>query len=146
VVVQEVLADLQKEIEQRQALVSVQPPLPAVLGHDKTVGVVVTHLLGNALKFVAAGVRPRVRIWAEDQGERIRLVVEDNGIGIAPAYHERIFRVFERLHATEAYSGTGIGLAVVRKAVQRMNGRVGVQSEPGRGSCFWIELPRSAVE
>lgn len=71
----------------------------------------------------------------------VRLWVEDNGIGIAPEYQERIFRVFERLHGIETYPGTGIGLAIVRKGMERMGGRVGVESQPGRGSRFWIELP-----
>jgi signal transduction histidine kinase/CHASE3 domain sensor protein len=72
----------------------------------------------------------------------IRLWVEDNGIGIAPEYHERIFRVFERLHGVETYPGTGIGLAIVRKGIERMGGRVGVESKLGQGSRFWIELPQ----
>ncbi|MBD0344871.1 MAG: hypothetical protein ICV63_08605 [Coleofasciculus sp. Co-bin14] len=72
----------------------------------------------------------------------IRLWVEDNGIGIAPEYQERIFRVFERLHGVETYPGTGIGLAIVRKGIERMGGRVGVESQLGQGSRFWIELPQ----
>jgi signal transduction histidine kinase len=67
--------------------------------------------------------------------------VEDNGIGIDPTHQERVFGVFERLHQNDAYPGTGIGLAIVRKAVERMGGRVGVRSTPGEGSRFWIELP-----
>jgi signal transduction histidine kinase len=67
--------------------------------------------------------------------------VEDNGIGIAKEHQERIFGVFERLHRPEAYPGTGIGLAIVRKAMERMGGRAGVESEPGRGSRFYLELP-----
>ena len=76
-------------------------------------------------------------------GDHVRLEVADNGIGIEPVFQEKIFKVFERLHSTEAYPGTGIGLAIVRKGVERMNGRVGVISELGQGSCFWIELPKT---
>ncbi|HAJ63652.1 MAG TPA: ATP-binding protein [Cyanobacteria bacterium UBA8543] len=74
--------------------------------------------------------------------QRVRLWIQDNGIGIAPEYHERIFRVFERLHGVETYSGTGIGLAIVRKGIERLSGQVGVESRPNQGSCFWIELPQ----
>jgi len=78
-------------------------------------------------------------------GGRVRLWIEDNGIGIAPEHHERIFRVFERLHRATDYPGTGIGLAIVRKAMERMGGSVGVESALGRGSRFWIELPAGAT-
>ena len=71
----------------------------------------------------------------------IRLWIEDNGIGIAPEYYQRIFRVFERLHGVETYPGTGIGLAIVRKGVERMGGEVGIESQANVGSRFWIELP-----
>jgi light-regulated signal transduction histidine kinase (bacteriophytochrome) len=73
----------------------------------------------------------------------LRPTVEDNGIGIAPEHHERIFRVFERLHRSSDYPGTGIGLAIVRKAMERMGGTSGVESQLGQGSRFWIELPRA---
>jgi len=70
----------------------------------------------------------------------VRLWVEDNGIGIAPENRERIFGAFERLHSKQAYPGTGLGLAIVRKGAERMGGRVGVESEQGKGSRFWVEL------
>jgi signal transduction histidine kinase len=100
---------------------------------------VLANLLSNALKFVAPGITPRVRLWAEERPELVRLWVEDNGIGIAPEHHERVFRVFERLNGRD-YSGTGIGLSIVRKGIERMGGRVGLESTPGQGSRFWIEL------
>jgi signal transduction histidine kinase len=107
---------------------------------------VVVNLLSNALKFVPPGVQPRVRIRSEDRGETMRLWVEDNGIGIHPDHHQRIFDVFQRLHRREAYGGTGIGLAIVKRGVERMGGSVGVESAPGEGSRFWIELQRSATK
>ena len=87
---------------------------------------------------------PHIRIHAEKRdGSLIRLWVEDNGIGVAGEHRDRIFRVFERLHGRETYPGSGIGLAIVRKSLERMGGSAGVESELGRGSRFWIELPRA---
>jgi signal transduction histidine kinase len=117
--------------------------LPAALGHEGFLTQCVSNLIGNAVKFVAAGVTPRVRIWAEARGLHVRVWVEDNGIGIAPKDHDRIFRMFERVHHAGQYEGTGIGLAVVRKAVERLGGHVDFESEPGRGSRFWLELNRA---
>ena len=129
-------------IRERQAQVTVEGPLPAVFGHRTTLVQVVTNLLANALKFVAPGVRPQVRVWTEEQGKFVRLSVEDNGIGIAAEHQPRIFKVFERLHGEESYPGTGIGLAIVKKGVERTGGRVGLISTPGRGSRFWLDLPQ----
>ncbi len=84
-----------------------------------------------------------MHVRAELRDGRVRVWVEDNGIGVAPEHHERIFRVFERLNPAEDYPGTGIGLAIVRKGVERMGGRVGVESQPGGGSRFWIELSQA---
>jgi PAS domain S-box-containing protein len=102
-----------------------------------------SNLLGNAVKFVVPGKTPRVRIACEERGPNTRLWIEDNGIGIPPEQQKQIFGVFHRLHGATEYSGTGIGLAIVKAAIERMNGSVGVESEPGRGSRFWIELPRA---
>jgi len=90
---------------------------------------------------VRPGVAPRIRIRTETSAGNVRLWVEDQGIGIAPEHQERIFRAFERLHPHDEYPGTGIGLAIVRRAAERMGGRAGVESQPGEGSRFWIELP-----
>ena len=97
-----------------------------------------SNLLGNAVKFVKPGERPQVRIRAEQRDAWVRLWVEDNGIGIPPEAVSRVFDMFSRAH--KGYQGTGIGLALVRKVAQRMGGRVGVDSEVGKGSRFWIEL------
>ncbi len=121
--------------------VTVTPPLPSVIAHRLTLAQVLTNLLSNALKFVAPGTRPQVRVFAEARDSRIRLWMEDNGLGIAPEHQTRIFLPFERLHGPGPYPGTGIGLAIVRKGVERMGGAAGVDSEPGGGSRFWIELP-----
>ena len=121
---------------------SVKSGSHSVLAHRTVLMQVMANLLLNAIKFVDAGVPPRVLIRSEERGASVRVWVEDNGIGIDREHQERIFRVFERLHSMEKYPGTGIGLAIVRKAVERMNGHVGVESEPGQGSRFWVELPK----
>ena len=115
--------------------------LPKARGDHAVLVQVVLNLLSNSIKYVAPGVTPKLRIWAEQADAGVRLFVQDNGIGIAPEDQERIFNVFERLHGVETYKGTGIGLAIARKAVTRLGGRIGVQSSLGEGSRFWIELP-----
>jgi signal transduction histidine kinase len=120
---------------------TVDGSLPRVQGHAATLVQVVVNLLSNAIKFVPPGVAPRVRVWAEARDGRVRLWIEDQGIGVAPEHQARIFRVFERLHGAESYPGTGIGLAIVARGVERMGGRVGVESTAGQGSRFWIEFP-----
>lgn len=140
-VLQEVLGVLHAEISGRCGHVAIRSPLPAVLAHRSTLVHVFSNLVSNALKFMPPGLSPEIRIEAEERGPCVRLWVRDDGIGIAPEYHERIFKVFERLHTSEDFPGTGVGLAIVAKGVESMGGRVGVESEVGKGSSFWIELP-----
>lgn len=165
-VIAEGLSQLDTDLRSRQVQVIVEEPLPEVMAHRTTLVQVVTNLLANAIKFVKPDVQPQVRVWAEEVGSResgvgsgdtsdysllptphsqknwVRLWIQDNGIGIASEYQERIFRVFERLHGVETYPGTGIGLAIVRKGMERMGGQAGVESQPDQGSRFWIELPK----
>ncbi|MFN7140129.1 MAG: sensor histidine kinase, partial [Limisphaerales bacterium] len=121
--------------------VTIDAPLHPVRGNHAFVTQCLSNLIGNAVKFVRPGERPRVRIKSEASNGMVRLWIEDNGIGIDPQYHGKIFGVFERIHPGQLYEGTGIGLAIVRKAVERMGGRVGLESSAGKGSRFWIELP-----
>jgi signal transduction histidine kinase len=96
-------------------------------------------VLGNAIKFTKPRQTPKIKVYAErSSSDWARVIVEDDGIGMPEGAEERIFGLFERLSG--AYEGTGIGLAIVRKAVERMGGRVGVESELGKGSRFWVEL------
>ena len=132
----------QHQIHHKNAVVEIKTSLPCVRAHEVTLSQTLANFLSNSLRFMADGVRPHICIGAEKNGKLVRLWVEDNGIGIAPEHHERIFRVFERLNGA-SYGGTGIGLAIARKGVERMNGRVGVESDLGTGSRFWIELPVS---
>ena len=126
-----------------RADIAVEGPLPRVLANAAALTQVVSNLLGNAVKFVASGVRPSVRVRGEDDGGFVRLWFEDNGIGIPKNEQARLFHIFTRLHAQEEYEGTGIGLAIVRKAAERMGGRVGVESEERHGSRFWVRLKRA---
>jgi signal transduction histidine kinase len=141
VLLKEIRDLLAEDLRSRGADVALVEPLQALMADRVLLSQVLTNLLSNATKFVAPGVAPRVRVRTEPLDGWVRLWVEDNGIGIPPAGRDRLFRVFERL-ATD-YEGTGIGLAIVEKAMQRMKGKVGVESEEGRGSRFWIELPKA---
>jgi PAS domain S-box-containing protein len=127
------------EIEKRDAQIETVNPLPKVQAHETTLGQCLANLLGNALKFVPPESQPQIRFSAEERGGFVRLSVEDNGIGISADQHERIFNVFERVHGGR-YPGTGIGLSIVRKGIERMGGKVGVQSVPEEGARFWIDL------
>jgi signal transduction histidine kinase len=114
-----------------------------VCGYPQLLVQVIFNLLSNALKFQKANSTPHVDVFSETRDGMVRLNVRDNGIGIAPEHLGRIWNVFERLHDREAYAGTGIGLAIVKRAMSRMHGSCGVDSKPGEGSTFWIELPRA---
>ena len=140
-VVEEILSELESELQENQAQVIIKTALPVVRSNQSILKSVITNLITNAIKFVKPNVHPVIQIRAEQQGDYVRLWVEDNGIGIAPEHQERIFRVFERLHGIESYLGTGIGLAIVKRSVESLGGKVGVDSTLDRGSRFWIELP-----
>jgi PAS domain S-box-containing protein len=129
------------DMRPERADIQVESPLPEVLAHEPSLTQVVSNLLSNAVKFVPPEGRARVRISADRSAARARLRVQDNGIGIKPEHQSRLFGMFERVHPERNYEGTGIGLAIVRKAVERMNGTVGVESDGVSGSCFWFELP-----
>jgi signal transduction histidine kinase len=142
-----------------------------VLGNPSLLTQCFGNLLDNAVKFVAPGVHPRVRIWAEAvespqstarrpepavasstiknqkskiENPAVRIWVEDNGIGIPKEAQGRMFKMFQRMHRENEYTGTGIGLTIVKKAVERMGGQISLDSEPGKGSRFCVELPRPA--
>jgi PAS domain S-box-containing protein len=128
------------EIERRDARIEVQGQLPKVKAHGATLGQCFANLLGNALKFSRPEAPPCVVLRGDTRGTNVRLWIQDNGIGIAPEQHERVFRVFERLNGAK-YPGTGIGLSIVRKGVEGMGGKVGLESEVGQGTRVWLELP-----
>jgi signal transduction histidine kinase len=117
--------------------------LPTVMGNEALLGQCVSNLFSNGAKFVSPGTIPRLTVSAEPfDTDSVRVWFTDNGIGIAPENHERIFRLFERIHPTTVYEGTGIGLTIVRKASERMDAKLGFESELGKGSKFWIQLKK----
>jgi signal transduction histidine kinase len=124
--------------QQRECL-HIVSKLPAVRGNATLLTQCLGNLLSNALNYVPSERMPRVTIRATQEDSRVMVFVEDNGIGIEPNDQKRIFQIFERA-APPDYEGTGIGLAVVAKAAERMGGSVGVESEVGQGSRFWIRL------
>jgi PAS domain S-box-containing protein len=123
--------------------IQIKSTLPKVVGNEALLAQCVSNLLSNAAKFVAPGTTPQVEVSAEAiEDAWIRVWFKDNGIGIAPENHERIFRLFERINPDAEYEGTGIGLTIVRKATERMGAQVGLHSELGQGSQFWIQLKK----
>lgn len=142
-VVESVLSQLKESIAEQGARVDSSGPWPHALAHEPTLTQVLFNLTSNALKFVRPGVPLLLRLRAEERAEVVRVWVEDNGVGIEPNYQGQIFRLFTRLNG-EKYPGTGIGLAIVEKGVERLGGRVGVDSVLHQGSRFWFELRKAA--
>jgi light-regulated signal transduction histidine kinase (bacteriophytochrome) len=137
-VMKDVLADLESRIEQSGGQV-IASPLPMVEGDPTQLRQLLQNLIANALKFRRPEASPEVKIYAIDG----RIHVEDNGIGFEPEYAERIFGVFERLHSRHDYEGTGIGLSICRKIVERHEGKLVAEGRPGLGATFVITLPWS---
>lgn len=128
------------EFRARDGILVVEPTAEVVEAHGATLSLCVANVLSNAAKFTRPDVPPEARVWCEGNDGVVHLFVRDKGIGIATELQEKIFGVFQRLHAPSEYPGTGIGLALVRRGVERMGGKVTVESKPGEGSTFCIEL------
>jgi signal transduction histidine kinase/ribosome recycling factor len=143
-VTQQVLSVLEPEIHKHNGNVHVRSPLGTALAHEATLKQILTNLIDNAIKFAAPDRSLDLRIFSSAKPGFIRVWVEDNGIGIAREYYDKIFGLFQRLHTAEKYPGTGVGLAVVRKGAERMGGNSGLESQPGQGSRFWFELPTAS--
>lgn len=139
-VVAEVLQNLEVALQESGTEVRVGD-LPAVWADPSQVAQVFQNLLANAIKFRREGVRPRLEVSAHKDGPFWQFRVSDNGIGIEETYFDRIFLIFQRLHTKEAYPGSGIGLAVVKKIVERHGGRLWLESAPEQGSTFFFTLP-----
>jgi PAS domain S-box-containing protein len=127
------------ELQPPKARIMVDPLAP-VMGHAASLTQCLTNLLDNAVKFVVPGKHPQVRVYTESHTDRVRICVADNGIGIDAEGQKRLFGIFERLNSSQSFQGTGVGLAIVRRAAERMHGKAGVHSALGLGSTFWIEL------
>jgi light-regulated signal transduction histidine kinase (bacteriophytochrome) len=142
--VETVVGDLKQSYPAVQIEVA---PLPSTFGDESMIRQVWTNLIGNACKFSSQSAGARVRVWCEarDNG-KLRYFVADNGVGFDMAYASRLFGVFERLHKQNEFAGSGIGLSIVKRVVERHGGSVGVDSTPGAGATFWFELPGMAGE
>jgi light-regulated signal transduction histidine kinase (bacteriophytochrome) len=135
--------NLRAAIEEGDAIVLIGP-LPVVMADETQLVQLFQNLIGNAIKF--RGDKPvQVSIGAERRGQDWLLWVRDNGIGIEPQFAERIFLIFQRLHSRDQYSGTGIGLAIAKKIVERHGGRIWVESQRGEGSTFYFTLPATGT-
>ncbi len=117
-------------------------PLPAVLADPRQLMQLFQNLIGNAVKY-RNDRTPEIHVAAKPNGDQWVFSVQDNGIGIAPQHSERIFQMFQRLHTTNEYQGTGIGLAICRKIVERHGGKIWVEAQPGKGSTFVFTIPRA---
>lgn len=152
-VLKTVLSDLEVRIEETGGKVHFGA-LPVLEADPVHMRQLLQNMIGNALKFARTDVPPVVNITAEVvpstlediPGSMVRLTIADNGIGIEPRYHDRIFGIFERLHGRGKYEGTGVGLAVCRKIVEQHNGSIGLSSVPGEGTTFTILLPVTQAE
>lgn len=138
--VQAVLEELREEIAQSGAELRIDLPAVLVQGHPHSLMQALRNLVANALKYSSQARPPVIVVDGELRGERYRLRISDNGIGFDMAYHDRIFEIFRRLHTYAEYPGNGVGLALVKKAIENMGGKVWAESAPSRGATFFLEL------
>lgn len=138
------VANLQASIKERQALIT-KNPLPVIPGDPTQLTQLFQNLIGNAIKYCEQ-LPPRIHVSTEERGDGWMFYVKDNGIGITPEHHQKIFLIFQRLHCREKYSGTGIGLAICKKIVEHHGGYIRVESDVGKGSIFSFFLPKQQAQ
>ena len=139
---EEVISELKATIDYKKASIEVPDNLPTIVGDRIKLKQLFQNLITNALKYIGKDVIPNIQIWFEDQEVQWIFKVKDNGIGIAPKNQERIFQLFQRCHAYDDYTGTGIGLSLCKKVVDQHFGEIGVDSELGKGStCLLYTSP-----
>ncbi len=143
--VEHALRNLSLVIQERNAVVEVDP-LPVALAEETLMTVLFQNLISNALKFHSGGTAPLVRIRASQAGGMTRIEIQDNGIGIEPRHHERIFVIFQRLNDRRQFPGAGIGLAICKKIVELHGGVIGVESQQGTGATFYFTIPQLQKE
>ncbi|MCP5463518.1 MAG: PAS domain S-box protein [Deltaproteobacteria bacterium] len=139
-----VLNDLEAEITEKRATIEVGP-MPSLVGAKTLLHQLFLNLIGNAIKFCPAGKVPHVAIESRDNGKVFEFWVKDNGIGIESKFSDRVFQVFQRLNLQSEFPGTGIGLAICKKVVERHGGKISFESEPGKGTTFYFKLSRDPV-
>lgn len=137
-----ILFEKRKEIKERGADVEVSVPFETIRGDADGLALALRNYVDNALKFTDASETPKLTIGGEETDRSWTIWVRDRGIGFDMSFHDRIFDIFQRLHRSEDYEGTGVGLAIVKKAVERMGGRIWAESTPGEGSTFYMEIPK----
>ena len=142
-IVQEVLAEFEAIVAQKKALI-ICDPLPALEGCQTLMRVLFQNLIGNALKFQDGAQPPEIRIHAEPTDKEWLFAIKDNGIGIDPAFNDKVFAIFQRIHRKEEYPGTGIGLSTCKKFVEFCGGKIWFESALGKGSVFSFTIPRHA--
>jgi signal transduction histidine kinase len=145
VLLQEVIEEAQQEGPMGRVKVTIQSPLPVLYCDQRELLEVFRHLITNAIRFMGGRSDPQVQIAAADHGEWVEFSVQDNGIGIDPAYHERVFEIFQRLNEVET-EGTGVGLAIVKKIIEGTGGKIWVESFKGQGSTFRFTWPKAEAE
>lgn len=141
-----VLRELSPEIEEGGGQITAQLPLHQIYADPSSLHRILLNLLANALKFRKPGHAPQVRVETEELPHAIRISVRDDGIGLNKRYTQKVFRMFQRLHTREEYEGTGIGLAICKRLVDRHGGMIGVESTLGEGATFWFTLPHSGAK
>jgi light-regulated signal transduction histidine kinase (bacteriophytochrome) len=139
--IEALLAECADEIRTRGVAVTMAVSCTSVTADRDGLAMALRNFLENALKFTRDVAKPAIEIGGRDAGAACIFSVRDNGIGFDMKHHEQIFAIFQRLHRSEDYPGTGVGLAIAKKAMERMGGRAWAESEPGKGATFFLEIP-----